>query len=218
MEKELILGGSTVLAALITGAFGAYSRNKNNQIAELQSKLTQAENMLEAEAAVMKFEHDFAFNLRTATAFEKLCETSEIDRILMLIAWNGEGAPQWTKTEYQYRYGEQEKYNFVHTRLDDDYRAKLNSIQHAPEGILYHTGELAPGSLIHGIYDVEKVLASYWTFLRKVKYEKGTCYSYFSFATHNEETICPQTIFRIRLLMDEIRASANFNTGHMNHV
>jgi hypothetical protein len=202
----IITAGGAALAALITALGGLFIKKRGDEIKELKGHLSQAENMMSAERQAMRFEYDFAMSARMQMSFRSLCEETEVDRILMLIAWNGESAPQWTKAEYQYRYGEQDIKEYIHTSLDDDYRTRLNDIQDKPDGVVYSTDDdLFHGTLIKNIYEAEGVKTSMWVYLRKMRYESGVCYSYFSFASHTRDSLSPATRLRIRLLVDELR-------------
>lgn len=206
MNEALITGIFTVLAAAVTGVTTwLVGRTK---VQKLEGQLSQAEHFLAAEAEAMKFEHQFAASARIRDQFQALCEQTEVDRILLLIAWNGVAAPKWTKAIYQFRMGEQEVTEYIHTELDDDYRMRLVEIQDSPNGKVYRVEEMAEHSLIRQIYDAERVKSSLWVFLRARAYDDGTCYSYLSFSSHHTESISPDVRTRVRLLVNQIRSQA----------
>ena len=206
MPPEIYTAIASVLTAVM-GAATTYAVNRR-KIKKVKGELTQAENFLNAEARAMKFEHIFATSASVRDQFQRLCEETEIDRIMLLIAWNGTTHPRWTKAIYQFRHGEQEVVEYIHTELDDDYRSRLQECKNSNHGRLFRVEQMPEKSLIGRIYRAEDVKSSAWFFLRESEYAEGNCYSYFSFATHETETISPDVMIRIQLIVDQIKASA----------
>lgn len=198
----ILVAAITTLGSVVV----AWMSHRKKKVVE--NKLTQAENYMRAEHQAMRYEHIFASTASTQNLFAKLLEESEIDRILLLIAWNGKEKPRWTKAIYQLRGGEQTVTEYVHTELDDDYRRRLEDTKKSTSGQIYRTEDLPEESLIGKIYRAERVKCSHWVFLRQTSYAEGECYSYFSFATHSVDHIAPDVLLRIRLLMDQIRSQA----------
>lgn len=222
----LISGAVAVITTVITAGSGVWINKQNKEAARLvrekedlrlkndelvekiektQSLLTLAKNSMRAERDAMRFERDWAMSLKMQRKIKKLCAETEIDRVILFVAWNGVHAPQWTKGVWQYRYGEQVEQEFINTDLDDDYRSRLGMMWGSNDGVIFRVSDIPLGTLIRNIYEMEGVFSSLWTHLRKVEYPEGSSYSYFSFATHLDQQITPSTQLRIRLLLDELR-------------
>jgi hypothetical protein len=140
-----------------------------------------------------------------AAAMSDLIQNTEIDRILILRAWNGYLSPKWTTAVYQMReYGQAPK-QYVHTGLDDDYVERLRIITRG--GAICFRVVDAPDSLIKSIYEAEGVKASCWWHIstEKVPDTDAAVITYCSFSTHSNEEISEKTRTSCNLLVGRLK-------------
>lgn len=135
-----------------------------------------------------------------------LMQETEIDRFLILRAWNGSLAPRWTTAVFQMRQGAQDPISYVHFELDDDYVSRLRQI--AKDGPLLIDVDHAPSSAIKDIYEAEGVTASAWFHLETSTLEEApgcAAITYCSFATHSAEKMDEKTFTRCRTIAGRLK-------------
>lgn len=135
-----------------------------------------------------------------------LMEETEIDRFLILRAWNGTLAPRWTTAVFQMRQGNQDPISYVHFELDEDYVARLRTI--AKDGPVLLDVEHTPPSAIKDIYEAEGVTASAWFHLETSTIPEApgcAAITYCSFATHDLEKMNDSTFTRCRTIAGRLK-------------
>lgn len=137
---------------------------------------------------------------------DHLIETSNIDRFLLLEAWNGELSPQWTTAVFQRRQGDQEPVSYVHFELDDDYVSRLQTISRGQ--VLYFEVDSQPESFIKQVYQAEGVKHAVWCHLAKRQIGTNHLISYCSFATHEDE-LDPSVVTKCRILAGRLSGMAH---------
>lgn len=191
----------TGLAAVIVAAIGFFKVRELNQ----ENEMVRRElNFQQTEFGFEDLLHEWG---SVHHELERLMEQTEIDRFLMMRAWNGEGDPQWTTAFFQMREAEQQSYSYIHFELDSDYIHRLHDLK--VDGMhLIRTAEL-PESNIKRIYELEGVTSSAWFLIGrdKLKDSNSAAITYCSFATHSvEHPISPTTITRCRLIVSRLRS------------
>jgi hypothetical protein len=124
---------------------------------------------------------------------KELMESSEIDRFLILRCWNGETTPEKTTAVYQYRLGNQERFEYISVDLDEDYRRRLNEMHSTSKH--YVALKNLPESMIKSIYEAEGVWHSVWFPIQTSNMPGMTSviHTYCSFASHSDEIISKKT-------------------------
>ena len=182
-----LTAAASIAVAAVTGYFAMRVKTADLRVSQAEVK---AENkQLKMEMLVERYALGGFGGLGMAFSevngiFKALCDSTAVDRILVLCAWNGERSPQWTTAVWQYRTGEQKPVNYLHVELDADYIQRLRDIQdRGPQ--TYQTADMPPECLIRGIYEDEGVTSSMWMFLTKQSHPNGgVLLTYMSFASH----------------------------------
>ena len=177
----IVTSGSIIVAVIQT-------RNKN--------KLLKQSKNLKNEISFSKSSLDFGLFLKDwaylYNEITDLLENTEIDRFLILRAWNGSFDPKWTSAVMQIRQGEQEPVSYVHFELDKDYVNRLRLLD--DNSLNYFKVEEIEDSAIKSVYEAEGVKASVWGLIGKQETEKGSAaITYCSYSTHNKEGISKET-------------------------
>lgn len=187
---------STVATALV----GRYQNRRSKH----ELLLAEQEMKLQIKALDL---HEFITEWDSVGAeLRSLLKETEIDRFMMLRAWNGYLEPRWTTAFYQMRTGEQDPVQYVHYELDKDYIDRLRRIT-GGLGRLYFTTDSLPQSGIKDIYKAEKVTAAYWHHLaskRLAGSRDSRAITYCSFATHEGE-ISAETRVRCDILAGRLK-------------
>lgn len=171
-------------------------------------KKDQAENEMTLQRAALDFSGFLSEWSGVYEALEALMEETEIDRFLILRAWNGTLTPKWTTAIYQMRKGDQEPIQYIHFELDADYVERLNKIIHRGH-MLIDVAEIDQ-SAIKRIYEAEGVTASLWSHLETLDDSTGAnrAVTYCSFATHSEAKIPDSTVTKCRILTGRLKGVA----------
>jgi len=185
------------------------------ELSELRFSVAQKE--LKFQAAAMDFSVFLADWSTTAEEFKRLIDETTVDRILILRAWNGNLAPEWTTAVFQMREYGQEPMQYVHVGLDSDYVERLRKM--TGRGQLYFKVADIDGSeesMIKRIYDAEGVTASYWAHIESLVTDNDSrAVSYISFSTHDEEGMDEATRTRCMLLSSRLKGIASaFRLDH----
>lgn len=128
----------------------------------------------------------------------KTCIETGIDRVLILVAVNGDTNPQRATVLWDHNMIE-EPWEYDEVKLDDDYRSKLDYI--AKNHYLSFKTSEAANTLIGGYYEDEGVRESVWCMISKKKSidTDQVAYIYMSASTHGD----------IDIGSDEIRGAQN---------
>jgi hypothetical protein len=139
---------------------------------------------------------------------EDLMKNSEVDRFLILRAWNGLASPRWTTAVFQYRIGSHKPESYIHFELDADYVERLKQVVHSGS-ISFTTSEISD-SAIKDVYAMEGVKSSAWFLIDKSAgpVAGSAAISYCSFASHSEDRIKPETMTRCRMVVGRLKGAA----------
>jgi hypothetical protein len=141
---------------------------------------------------------------RIEAEFVELCEGSEIDRIIVLCAWNGATDAKYSTAVWQFRQGYSTSTNYLRVALDGDYSSRLASCKYAPQHFL--TKDLPAGCLIREIYESEGITESVWIFLDRQLKPDGTALNTFMSFSAKRGPITPKTLTLCKLLADQVKA------------
>jgi hypothetical protein len=141
---------------------------------------------------------------RIEAEFVELCEVSEIDRIIVLCAWNGATDAKYSTAVWQFRQGYSTSTNYLRVALDGDYSSRLASCKYAPQHFL--TKDLPAGCLIREIYESEGITESVWIFLDRQFKPDGTALNTFMSFSAKRGPITPKTLTLCKLLADQVKA------------
>lgn len=113
-----------------------------------------------------------------------LMADTNIDRFLILRAWNGYLEPKWTSAVYQLHGSGHPVMSYIHVELDDDYISRLRRITTAGP-VVFKTSDLKDDALIRGIYDGEGVVEAMWAHIEtlSVPGSNAKAVTYCSFGT-----------------------------------
>ena len=171
-------------------------------------KKEQAENEMDLQRAALDFTGFLSEWSGVQEELEVLMRDSEVDRFLILRAWNGHLTPRWTTAIYQVRRGKQSPVQYIHFELDGDYVERLKHID--ANGFMYLDVDSLPESAIKQIYSAEGVTASAWYHLESLGFQggKSRAVTYCSFATHDESKLTEDTLTRCRILAGRLKGVA----------
>lgn len=190
------------------------------------SKRDTEKQKLLAEKELAKIERELDFQTDALTVnislrdwdliykeLNQLMEASDIDRFLILAAWNGIEDPKWTTAIFQYRRGDQNPISYVHVELDKDYCEKLRLIRTMGE-VDFSTEELMP-SLIKSIYEMEGIKYSAWYHInsKRLSDTGSTALRYCSFATHSDKVFSDADKINCRRIVGMLKGAL----GHEHH-
>lgn len=194
---------AAIVAGLFLLAHEAY-KHHNKRLEEVSKKLSEVQEEVRDKEDALKLYMSADNWDPIYDQMSKLCETTEVDRILALRCWNGEKTPTHTKSLFQHREGEQERVEYWE-KLDPDYVMRVSDMLTNNIHVI-NTSEI-PNSLIKRIYTKEGVQHSVWFPVFQLKLGTGTVvYTYMSFATHDSDAISEETIELCRGLVWAIGA------------
>jgi hypothetical protein len=194
-----------VIAAII-GAIGVVIAAIIGYMSQRRTrrKLQQAESEVTLQRAAMDFAQFMEEWHETTHEIERLFKETNIDRFLILRAWNGSLDPRWTTAVFQMREGDQEVVSYVHYELDVDYVSRLREIS-LRNTMQFNVCDLPSDSDIKHIYENEGVTAAIWSHIDTRKVGKdSSAITYCSFATH-DGTIDEATAFRCKLIAGRLK-------------
>lgn len=176
MSPEIIVAVIGLFGVLITTFFSIAKTRKNNL------RGSQLEKELDLQRGALSFS-GFLTNWGVVyTEIDKLLHTTEIDRFLILRAWNGTLTPKWTTAVYQMRRGSQEPVSYVHFELDSDYVDKLRSVM--MNGSIYFNVNEIEDSYTKQIYNMENIKSSMWSLISEEQVDVSSkAITYCSFAS-----------------------------------
>lgn len=202
MSPEVISSILGLIGVVITVIWGG------NKIKKTTHGLKQAEGELKLQRQALDFGAFVEEWGGTYKEIEHLLDSTEIDRFMMLRAWNGKLCPRWTTAIFQVRQGDQTPVSYVHFELDKDYVQRLREI--SLSGLVHlRTADLAPCA-IKAVYEAEGVTESVWVHIQSEKVEgsETVAHTYASFATKTgaiEET----TVTKCSILAGRIKGVAH---------
>lgn len=205
---ELAVGS---LLTLLGIAVTAYFSNRKISIARRQVDIA------ERELSFQSYALDFSAFLQdwqnTFDELNNIIQQTEIDRILILRAWNGALAPRWTTAVYQLRESGQEPRQYVHFELDSDYVERLKQVC-GTGSIHFSVDSVQPDNVkIKQVYEAEGVKSSYWAHIETLKLSNSTAQAiaYISFSSHSFDEISEKTRTRCMIMAGRLKGiAANF--------
>ena len=153
-------------------------------------RANMAENEMELQAAAMDMSMFLGDWAEIHKSVEELMEASNIDRFLILRAWNGQLTPKWTTSIVQIRRGMQEPLTYQHFELDQDYVNRIRQTV-VDRSVRYQVSKAEP-SAIKRVYEMEGVTEAIWTHIESAPLAKdpeSEACLYCSFATHEAPTM-----------------------------
>jgi hypothetical protein len=178
------------------------------KVAIERHKLIQAEQEVRFQRAALSFPEFVEEWDEIGKELVRLISETEVDRFMILRAWNGYLEPRWTTAVYQLRAAEQAPVAYVHFELDEDYVHRVKQIaKGGPISMI--TAEL-PHSEIKRVYMAEGVTASMWAHLDSFETTDGRsrAVAYCSFATHVDTLLTEKTMTRCRVLVGRLKGLA----------
>jgi len=173
-----------------------------------KARLGQAERELRFQRAALGFPEFVAEWDDINKQLVDLFMETEIDRFMILRAWNGQLEPRWTTAVYQLRETDQAPIAYVHWELDQAYQEAIRNIM-AGRPMYFVVGEMTD-SEISRVYRAEGVTASYWVHLDSFNTldNTGRAEVYCSFATHDPELISENTQTKCRIIANRLKGLA----------
>lgn len=200
---EIVVAIFGFVGVCVTAYFG-YLQAVNSREA-----LAQAEREMSFQSASLDFSTFLAEWGDTMKEIEKLMDETNIDRFLILRAWNGFLEPRWTTAVLQIRKGDQDLVSYVHFELDTDYVDRLREINRENR-LVFDVADLPDDASIKKVYELEGITCAAWYQLLNQKLEgtESQAVTYCSFATH-EGTIEETTITRCSIIAGRLKGVAH---------
>jgi hypothetical protein len=194
-----LIGLAGIIATATAGIF---------QVAIERQKLMQAEQEIRFQRAALNFPEFVEEWGEIGRELVSLIEETEVDRFMILRAWNGYLEPRWTTAVYQLRAAEQAPIAYVHFELDQDYVHRVK--QMATGGPIHMVTAELPESEIKRVYQAEGVTASMWAHLDTFETSDGKAraVAYCSFATHLDTLLTEKTMTRCRIMVGRMKGLA----------
>lgn len=211
---------AAAFVALCTLAGIALKYRGDRKAAEERAAAAEAETRvyareMEAQAYFLSFGaylHEWQSIEHEALA---IINETEVDRILLFQAWNGEHDPRHTTAVCQFRAEGQTLVSYRSVKLDLDYQIRIRKMEE--NGGHHFTVSAIPESMIKDVYEAEGVKSSYWLGISKlaVPGTKSVAIGYASYASHEASVITRTTQTRCRLLNDRLAILAEKYEGAM---
>lgn len=198
MNPEIIVAALHVLAALVTGGMGLL-------IARERSLRQMAVREMDFQNATMEFAelaHEWG---SISTEIDALIKETNVDRVLVLRAWNGAMRPLWTTAVLRVRDNGQDPISYRHYELDADYVDRLKKIT-AGQPLVFKTEDI-PECGIKSIYQAEGVTESFWAHIgsKELKGSDSRAITYASFSTYEPAGMSEADITRCKLLVGRLK-------------
>lgn len=204
VEAQILVAVIAGISGVMIAALPAYLtyRSKTESVRK-EHKLAMRE--LDVQRVALGFDGFLAEWAEIHDELSQLIRETEIDRFLILRAWNGELSPRWTTAIFQFRDADQKPFSYVHFELDEDYIERLRYIASKAETVI-EVDQLPP-SAIKSVYEMEGVKHSFWTHLSSKRLSSSSVgITYCSFASHGEAPLSNTTLIRCRMLASRLRA------------
>jgi hypothetical protein len=204
---EIITATIGAIATIVVALLGLRATRKQKGRAE------QAEREIVFQSAALDFDGFFGEWKDIHDELQHLCDTTCIDRFLVLRAFNGKAVPRWVNAVFQYREGAQKPVSYIHVALDEDYIERLRRIT-SGGSISFRVSDI-PDSLIKGIYESEHVKSSAWFHIGTYDLESSDTrmIAFCSFATHEDVQIPEEVLVRCRLIANRFQRIADSLAG-----
>lgn len=180
MENQgIIIAGITALGAIAAAAVTGFMR-----IRELKLRLEQANHEITFQRDALDVTAFIGDWDGLMAELRALMADTNIDRFLILRAWNGHLEPRWTSAIFQLHKQDKQILSYIHVELDKDYIDRLRQITTAGP-VVFTTETASESSLIRGIYETEGVQEAMWAHVESLSVSGATtkAVTYCSFAT-----------------------------------
>lgn len=209
IDPKITVAIITTLGGLIATCITLWVSKK--KVGAAQHGLAQAESELKLQQKALDFGAFIEEWSETHRDISHLLQETQLDRFLILRAWNGKLAPRWTTAVFQMRLGEQKPISYVHFELDTDYVSRLKEI--SIRNILTFAVADLPDCEIKKVYEVEGVKHAVWAHIMSEEVPGSTTVShtYCSFATRSDTPIDQNVTTRCVILAGRLKGiAANF--------
>ena len=206
MESDVVIALIGAISTITVGLLGYLSRRKQT------NKRVQAENEISMQRVALDFGAFLSEWREITEEIHTLFDETELDRFLILRAFNGVESPRWTTAVLQLRKEGQKPVAYVHYELDKDYKDRLHLIQREGYDRIV-TAELDECGIKY-IYESEGVRDSFWAFIDKhqmthpTSKQVASVITYCSFATMSKKGLDENTITRCRVLVGRLKGAA----------
>lgn len=211
MEHQgIIIAGITALGAIAAAAVTGFMR-----IRELKLRLEQANHEITFQRDALDVTAFIGDWDGLMAELRALMADTNIDRFLILRAWNGHLEPRWTSAIFQLHEQDKQLLSYIHVELDRDYIDRLRQITTAGP-VVFTTETASETSLIRGIYETEGVQEAMWAHVESLSVPGATtkAVTYCSFATSKPGGLDAVARTRANLVVGRLKGLAhNFSPG-----
>lgn len=178
-----------VIYTATVGAFLAYVKKQRDDHTKQIDALSREAQVEAAQLFHAQVTSPY-YPIKEWTNFVKkvrsICENTEIDRVLLLVALNGIDNPRHATVVWEHR-SEGETHYYIDVPIDDDYVRRLMATKQGP--IHFKTANIA-GTRIGHFYSDEAVTEAMWAMIGKRTSftTEQVAYKYISVATHSQFT------------------------------
>lgn len=179
INSDVVVAFVGLCGILITAWVG------HRQFLKEYHKRTMAEREMKFQRVALDFADFMQEWDETAAQIKDLMQNTNIDRFLLLRAWNGYLNPMWTTAVFQIRQEGQHMVSYQHFELDKDYVSRLQRIASNRVNV-WRTDEMSDDCAIKAVYIAEGVSSSMWCHIdhKKLGGTESATHTYCSFATH----------------------------------
>lgn len=208
-SAAVIAAVSGILVALITGSSVIIAKwvETRKQLLKTQSEKNSLLLQLQEEQNVLGGFGTFLYSFaQVEQVFDNLCESTNISRIILFCALNGDVNPKHTTAVWVFRRAKGNHHvHYVRVSLDHDYQERLVQCRQGPLRVV--TAQTPPNSLIGELYRAEEVTEAMWLYLhRKEMPDSGrVLHTYMSFATMHKAGISHDEAVQCRIAADQLR-------------
>lgn len=200
---EIIVAFIGLVGIGVTAYFGYLSKRRTD------ARMGAVETEVDLHRFALSFDDFFREWQGIEEDLHKLFQDTNIERFLLLRAFNGKHEPRWTNAIFQLRSGGAKDFvDYKFVELDEDYIARLKKITN--ENKLTVEVESAQEGLIKSIYLAESIKHSSWFHIASYDAPEGSrMITYCSFATTKDEPIDKGTEIRCQLIANKFKLIAD---------
>lgn len=185
----VVTGLSGILVAVIRAARG------------MKARVEVAEREVSFQTVALSFT-DLVYQFgKLDNKIWQLLEETEIDRVLVLRAYNGRMDPKWTTAVRQWRARGQRGMTYCRVELDEDYVGRLRKLVNGGDVLVDTQAESEAATLIGRIYEAEGVQHAAWYFVGMKEISESpssVMITYVSAATHGDEPLKHGSLMRFQ--------------------
>lgn len=187
----IISAVSAISVALISGLL--VNRRNKKKVDDAEDRAHHAERELEFQTKSLGFDELEHIGVGLNDAIEELMDTSSIDRVLRLKAWNGEDHMKFVSAYRQQRKGS-DVVEYMSYPVDQDYYNRLTKTRQ--EGHFFFPVVPSLNSSIMDSYIAEGLKGSLWVYGTTIglKGSPSRCIFFMSFASHSDSDFSHELI------------------------